>query len=111
MLVGAVFRPLANGRKVEVEKAIKDEGVIGSQVQAVGGNTSRRVGPISAMGAALHYLIHPRTRKKVAAEAHVETERTRGPRRGTTMPGSPLDAGITGGLSLFFGNPNGRRRR
>jgi hypothetical protein len=111
MLVGAVFMPRADGRKAEVEKTIKGEGVVGSQFQAVGGHTSTRVGPISAIGAALHYLIHPQTRKKVAAEAHVETERTSEPRRGPTMSGSPLDAGITGGLSLFFDNPNGRRRR
>jgi hypothetical protein len=110
MLVRAVFMPRADGRKAEVEKTIEGEGVVGSQLQAVGGHVSTRVGPISAIGAALHYLIHPRTRKKVAAEAHVETERTRKPGRGPTMSRSPMDAGITGGLSLFLDNPNGRRR-
>jgi hypothetical protein len=110
MVMGAVFMPRADGRKAEVEKTIKGEGVVGSQLQAVGGHASTRVGPISAIGTALHHLIHPRTRKKIAAEAHVETERTRGPGRGATMSGSPVDAGITGGLSLFLDNPNGRRR-
>jgi hypothetical protein len=110
MLVGAMFMPRADGRKVEVEKMIKGEGIVGAQLQAVGGHASTRVGPISAIGAALHYLIHPRKRKKIAAEALVEAERTRKPGRGPTMSGSPLDAGLTGGLSLFLDNPNGRRR-
>jgi hypothetical protein len=111
MVIGVGFMPRADGRKADVEKTIKGEGIVGSQLQAVGGHASTRVGPISAIGAALHYQINPRTRKKSAAEAHVETERARQPRRGTTMPGSPLDAGITGGLSLYFDNPNGPRRR
>src|SRR5919112_2091986 len=54
-------------RKAEVEKTIKGEGLVGSQLQPVSGHAPTRVGPISAMGAVLHYLIHPRTRKEFAA--------------------------------------------
>src|SRR5215212_4159773 len=94
-------------RKAEVEKTIKGEGVVASQLQPVSGHAPTRVGPISAMGAVLHYLIHPRTRKEFASE----TRRTRKPGRGPTMSGSPMDVGITGGLSLFLDSPNTRRRR
>jgi len=111
MLVGAVFGPRANGRKAEVEKTIKDGRVAGSQLQAVGGHASTRVGPTSAISAALHYLLHPRTRKKFVAEAHAETGRTKKPERGPTMSGSPMDAGITGALSLLLDNKDARRRR
>lgn len=94
-----------------MEKTIKGEGVVGSQLQPVSGHAPTRVGPISVMGAVLHYLIHPRTRKEFAAETHAETGRTRKPGRGPTMSGSPMDVGITGGLSLFLDSPNARRRR
>jgi hypothetical protein len=90
-----------------VEKTVKGEAPVGIQAEAAGGHASQGVGPISTIGAALHYLLHPRTRKKIAAET--STERVRRPGQGTAR--SPMDAGVTRGLSLFLDNPNARKRR
>jgi hypothetical protein len=92
-----------------VEKTVKGEAPVGIQAEAAGGHASQGVGPISTIGATLHNLLHPRTRKKIAAEASTETERVRRPGQGTAR--SPMDAGITRGLSLFLDNPNARKRR
>jgi hypothetical protein len=93
-----------------VEKTVKGEAPVGIQAEAAGGHASQGVGPISTIGAALHNLLHSRTRKKiVSAETSTETERVRRPGQGTAR--SPMDAGITRGLSLFLDNPNARKRR
>ena len=92
-----------------MEKTVKGEAPVGIQAEAAGGHASQGVGPISTIGAALHNLLHPRTRKKIAAEASAETERVRRPGQGVAR--SPMDAGITGGLSLFLDKPNARKRR
>ena len=92
-----------------MEKSIKGETAVGIQAEAAGGHASQGIGPISTIGAALHNLVRPRTRKKIAAEASAKTERVRRPGQG--MARSPMDAGITRGLSLFLDNPNARRRR
>ena len=92
-----------------MEKTVKGEAPVGIQAEAAGGHASQGVGPISTIGAALHNLLHPRTRKKIAAAASAETEWVRRPGQG--MARSPIDAGITRGLSLFLDNPNARKRR
>jgi hypothetical protein len=97
------------GKKAEVDKMLKGETAVGIQAEAAGGHASQGIGKISAIGAALHNLVRLRTRKKIAAEASAETERVRAPGEG--MARSPMDAGITRGLSLFLDNPNARRQR
>jgi hypothetical protein len=92
-----------------VEKTMKGETAVRIQAEAAGGHASQGIGKISAIGAALHNLIRLRTRKKIAAEASAETERVRRPGQG--MARSPMDAGITRGLSLFLDDPHARRRR
>src|SRR5215213_1693136 len=99
------------GKEAEVKKTVKSEAAIGLQPGTVGGHASPGIGPVSAIGAALHYLIHPRTRKKIAAEARADTERGRRPRQGPGVSGSPTEAAITGGLSLLLDSSNTRRRR
>ncbi len=111
MLVGAVSRPHEDGRKAEVEKTVKDEAVVGLQPEAVGAHVSTRVGPISAIASALHFLVHPRTREGLAAGAGAETEQSRKPVHGPDASRSPMDAGITGGFSLLMGNSHARKRR
>jgi hypothetical protein len=107
--MGSVRPRKVCGKKAEVEKTVKGETAVGIQAEATGGHASRGIGPISAIGAALHNLVRLRTRKKIAAEAKAETEQVRRPEQG--MARSPMDAGITRGLSLFLDNPNARRRR
>jgi hypothetical protein len=97
------------GKKAEVEKTVKGEAAVGIQAEAAGGHASQGIGPISAIGAALQILVRPRTRKKISAEASADTEQVRRPGYGVSR--SPMDAGITRGLSLFLDNPNVRRRR
>jgi len=97
------------GKKAEMEKTVKSEAAVGIQPETVGGHASQGMGQISTISAALHNLVRLRTRKKIAAEASAETERVR--RTGHGVSRSPMDAGITGGLSLFLDNPNVRRRR
>jgi hypothetical protein len=111
MLVRAVSKRHENGRQATVEKTVKDEAVVGLQPETVGGHASTRVGPISAIAAALHYLVHPRTRKKTTADASAETERGRRPEHGPGAARSPMEAGITGGFSLLMDNPGARKRR
>jgi hypothetical protein len=111
MLVWAVLRRHANGRKAEVQKTVKDEAVVGLQPERISGHASTRVGPISAIAAALQFLIHPRTRKSAAAEASAEPEPTRIPERDRGEYRSPMEAGITGGFSLLMDNSNARGRR
>jgi hypothetical protein len=111
MLVYAVFGAQANGRKVGVHKTVKDDAIVGLQPEAVGGHAPTRVGPISTITAALHLLIHPRTRKRVAAEASAETTRTKRPVRIPEASRSPMEAGITGGFSLLTDNSHARKRR
>lgn len=91
-----------------MEKTVKDEAIVGLQPETVSGHASTRVGPISAMAAALRYLVHPRTR--TTAKANAETEQTRNPERGPRMARSPMDAGITGGFSLLIDNSKARKR-
>ena len=93
----------------EVVKTLKGEAPVGIQAEAAGGHASQGIGPISTIGAALHNLIRPRTREKLAAKASADTARARRARQG--MASSPMDAGITGGLSLFLDHPNARKRR
>ena len=88
-----------------MEKTVESEATVGLRPETVGDHT----GKISAIGAALHNLILPRTRKKIAAEASAETERVGRP--GLSVSRAPMDAGITGGLSMFLDNPNARKRR
>jgi hypothetical protein len=95
------------GKKAEVEKTVKGEAAVGLQPETVGDHASEGIGPISTIGAALRNLVRPRTRKKIAAEASAEPVS----RPGEGMARSPMDAGITRGLSLFLDNPNARRRR
>ena len=94
-----------------MKKTIEGEPIVGLQPETVGGHSSTRVGPISAISAVLHYLVHPRARKKTAAETRAETEQTRKPERGPGMARSPMDAGITGGFSLLMDNSQTRKRR
>ena len=91
-----------------MEKTVKGETAVGIQAGAAGGH-ARRIGQLSAIGATLSNLVRLRTRKKIAAEASAETEWVRRPGQG--MARSPMDAGITRGLSLFLDNPNARRKR
>jgi len=111
MLIRAVSKRHENGRRAEVEKMVKDEVVVGLQPESVGGHAAMRVGPISAIAAALHFLAHPRTRKSAAVETSAEPEPTRKPERDRTAYRSPMEAGITGGFSLLMDNPNARKRR
>jgi hypothetical protein len=92
-----------------MEKMVKGEAAVGIQAEAAVGHASQGIGPISKIGAALHKLTRPRTRKKISAEASAETEWARRPEQG--MARSSMDAGITRGLSLFLDSPNARRRR
>jgi hypothetical protein len=95
----------------EVQKPVKDEAVVGLQPETLGGHASTRVGPISAIAAALHFLVHPRTRKNAMAEASAEPEQTRRPERDRGAYRSPMETGITGGFSLLMDNSNTRKRR
>ncbi len=92
-----------------MEKTVKGEAPVGIQAEAAGGHASQGIGLISTIGAALHNLLRPRTRKKISVEAIDEPERVRRP--GHSVSWSPMDAGITGGLSLFLDKPNARKRR
>jgi hypothetical protein len=92
-----------------MEKTLKGEAPVGIQAEAAGGHASQGIGPISTIGAVLHNLVRLRTRKKISAEASDEPEQVRRP--GHSVSRAPMDAGITGGLSLFLGNPNARKRR
>jgi hypothetical protein len=96
-------------KKAEVDKTVKGEAAVGIQAEAAGGHASQGIGPISAIGAALHNLIRLRTRKKISAGAIDEPEQVRRP--GHSVSRSPMDAGITGGLSLFLDKPDAHRRR
>jgi hypothetical protein len=97
------------GKKAEVEKTVKGEAAVGIQPETVGGHASQGIGPISTIGAALHNLVRLRTRKKISAEASDEPEQVRTP--GHSVSRSPMDAGITGGLSLFLDKPDAHKRR
>jgi hypothetical protein len=92
-----------------VDKTVKGEAAVGIQAEAAGGHASQGIGPISAIGVALHNLIRLRTRKKISAGAIDEPEQVRRP--GHSVSRSPMDAGITGGLSLFLDKPDAHRRR
>ena len=92
-----------------MEKTIKDEVVVGLQPETVGGQASTRLGPISAIAAALNDLVRPRTRKKTATFA--DTEQARRQVRVPRASRSPMDAGITGGFSMLMDNPRARKRR
>jgi hypothetical protein len=92
-----------------VEKTVKGETAVGIQAGAAGGHAPQGIGQLSAIGATLRNLVRLRTRKKIAAEASAETEWVRRPGQG--MARSPMDAGITRGLSLFLDNPNAHRKR
>lgn len=94
-----------------MQKTVENEAVVGLQPEKIRVQTPTRVGPISAIAAALHSLIHPRTRTRAAAEASSETDRSRGPERDRVAYRSPMEAGITGGFSLLMDNPNARKRR
>ena len=92
-----------------MEKTLKGEAPVGIQAEAAGGHASQGIGPISTIGVALRNLVRLRTRKKISAEASDEPEQVRRP--GHSESWSPMDAGITGGLSLFLDHPNARKRR
>ena len=92
-----------------MDKTVKGEAAVGIQAEAAGGRASQGIGPISAIGAALHNLIRLRTRKRISAEAIDEPAQVRRP--GHSVSRSPMEAGITGGLSLFLDKPNARKRR
>ena len=92
-----------------MDKTVKGEAAVGIQAEAAGGYASQGIGPISTIGAALHNLVRLRTREKISAEASDEPEQVRRP--GHSVSRSPMDAGITGGLSLFLDKPNARKRR
>ena len=92
-----------------MEKTVKDEAVVRLHPETVGRKASTRSGPISAIAAALHFLVRPRTRERTAAEATVE--RTRRPERDFGASRSPFEAGITGGFSLLMDNSHTRKRR
>ena len=93
-----------------MEKTVKGEAAVGIQPETAGGHASQGIGPISAIGAALHNLVRLRTRKKISAEASDEPEQVE-ESTDKAWHESPMDAGITGGLSLFLDNPNARKRR
>ena len=109
MLVWAEFGRNEYGRWVEVEKTVEDEAVVGLHTEIAGSHVSTRSGVLSAIAAALHFLVHPR--KKAAVETSAVTRRTGGPERDRSVYRSPMEAGITGGFSLLMDNPNTRRRR
>ena len=88
---------------------MKEETVVGLQPETVGGHAPTRVGPLSAMAAALHDLVHPRTRKKTTTSA--ETEQARRPEPGPGASRSPMETGITGGFSLLMDDSHARKRR
>jgi hypothetical protein len=111
MLVRVVSKRHENGRRVEVEKTVKEEPVAGLQSGIVGAHAPSRSGPISTIAAALRVLVHPRTSKATAAEASAEAGRRRRPERDRSAYRSPMEAGITGGFSLLMGNPGARKRR
>ncbi len=111
MLVWALSGRHERERQAGVEKMVKDEPVVGLQPETVGAHAPVRSGPISAIAAALHYLVHPRMRERVATEASTETEQTSRPQRARSAYRSPMEAGITGGFSLLVGDPNARKRR
>ena len=92
-----------------MEKAIKDEAVVGLQTETAGGHVSRRSDALSAMAAALHFLVHPR--KKAAVEASAMSGRAGRPERDRGVYRSPMEAGITGGFSLLMDNSNSSKRR
>ena len=92
-----------------MQKTLKGETAVGIQAEAAGAHAPQGIGQLSAIGAALSKLLRLRQRKKIAAEASTETEWERRPGQG--MARSPMDAGISRGLSLFLENPNARRKR
>ena len=102
---------VARERWAEVQKKVKDEGVVGLQTETVGVRAPTRVGPISVIAAALRFLVPPRTRKRTVAKASAESGRTGRPERDRGAYGSPMEAGITGGFSLLMDSPNARKRR
>jgi len=92
-----------------MENAVKDEAIVGLQTETAGGHLSRRSGALSAIAAALHFLVHPR--KKDVVEASAVTGRTGRPERDRGVYRSPMEAGITGGFSLLMDNSNSRKGR
>ena len=94
-----------------MQKTVKDEAVVGLQPETISVQASRRVGPISAMAAALYSLIHPQTRRRDVAEASAETGQSESPKRDRDVYRSPMEAGVTGGFSLLMDNPDAHRRR
>jgi hypothetical protein len=111
ILVRAVCRRHENGKRAEMEKTVKDDAVVGLQPETVGGHAPRRLGSISTIAGALHHLLHPRTRKREAAETSATIEQTRRPERDRSAYRSPMEAGITGGFSLLMDNSGRRKRR
>jgi hypothetical protein len=109
MLIRVVSGRHEYGRRAEVEKTVKDEAVVGLQSEMAGGHAPMRVGPISAIAAALRFLAHPRARKSAAVEA--SAERPRRPERDRSAYRSPMETGITGGFSLLMNEPHARKRR
>ncbi len=94
-----------------MEKTVKDEMAVGLQPETMGVRAPARVGPLSAIAAALHFLTHPRARDRTVAEASAEPGRTERPERDRSAYRSPVEAGITGGFSLLMGSPNASKRR
>jgi hypothetical protein len=111
MLVWVVSRRPENGRTAQVDETVKQEPVTALQPETAGAHAPTRSGPISAIVAAFHFLVHPRTRERVATGASAETGQASRPQRDRDAYRSPMEAGITGGFSLLMGNPKSSKRR
>jgi hypothetical protein len=93
----------AFGRKAEVTKLARHR-AIATEVQREtdGHHTPPRTGLISRMGNGLRRLVRPRNLK---AEERIDTAESRRRTGGDSVTTRySMDAGITGGLSLLFGN-------
>ena len=85
------------------ERARHDEAVVDRQVRPV-------LDLISAISAGVRDLVHPRTRKKAAAEARAESGRSIRSGQDLGASRSSMDAGLTGGMTLLLGGDDRGRR-
>lgn len=92
-----------------MKKAVERKTMVGLQPEAAGSHASTRVGPLSALVAALHHLVRPLEREEPAAEASAEDERKSEPKRSASH--APMEAGITGGVSLLANSSYAHKRR
>ena len=91
-----------------MENTVRQEAVVGLQPETMEVQAPPRGRLASAIAATLHFLVHPRTREKVEADA--ETGRSTRPDRTPYASRSPMEAGITGGFSLLMDNSRSRHR-